>query len=569
MTRIAIDPITRIEGHLRIEVEVEDGKVKDAWSTGTMFRGLETIIQGRDPRDAWMFAQRACGVCTTVHALASVRSVEAALGIVIPPNARLVRNMIGASQFVHDHVVHFYHLHALDWVDVVSATTADPAKASQLQLSLSDWKNSSTSYFQGVQDRLKTFVGSGQLGPFANGYWGHPAYKLSPEANLMAVAHYLEALEWQRSIVRIHAILGGKNPHPQTYVVGGMALRMAPDAPTGLNTRSADQIAAYITTAQEFVRKVYLPDVAYIAKQYPEWASIGQGIGNYLVYGDFADSSGDESTFLFPRGRIVGRNLSKVKPVDQQKIAEMVAHSWYEYSSGGADESKHPWDGETKPRYEGPSPPFETLEGYEKYTWLKAPRYEGEGYEVGPLARMLVGYAAGNGPIKSAVDDLLGKLGAGPDALFSTLGRVAARAIETQILVDKLPGWLDELRRNMASGQLAVANNDLWDPARWPAEAKGWGSEEAPRGALGHWVVIRDKKVANYQLVVPSTWNGSPRDAGGQRGAWEQALIGTPVADPAQPVEILRTVHSFDPCMACAVHVYDPRSGSSTNVRVV
>ncbi len=566
MTRIAIDPITRIEGHLRIEVEVDGGTVKDAWSTGTMFRGLENIIRGRDPREAWVFAQRACGVCTTVHALASVRAVESALGVEIPENAHLVRNIIAGSQFVHDHVVHFYHLHALDWVDVVSATTADPAKTSTLQKSLSDWKNNSPEYFQGVLDRLKTFVGSGQLGPFAFGYWGHPAFRLSPEANLMAVAHYLEALEWQRGIVRIHAILGGKNPHPQTYAVGGMALRMAPDAPTGLNRTSAGQIASAITAAREFVDRVLIPDVTYVAKQYSDWAKYGTGIGNYLTYGDFSDSPGDTSSLLFPPGRIVGRNLGKVEPVDQQRIAETVAHSWYTYTKGDA---LHPFEGETQPKYTGPNPPFETLEGHEQYSWLKAPRYDGKAYEVGPLARVLVAYAAGKQPVVDAVDGFLRSSGLGKEALFSTLGRIAARALETKLLADRLQGWLDRLTANMDAGKLVIADTSRWDPSSWPAEAKGWGYEEAPRGALGHWVVVRDGKVQNYQMVVPSTWNGSPRDGAGQRGAWEEALLGTPIADPEQPLEVLRTVHSFDPCMACAVHVFDPSGRASVEIQVV
>ena len=566
MTRIAIDPITRIEGHLRIEVEVDGGTVRDAWSSGTMFRGLENILRGRDPRDAWMLAQRACGVCTTVHALASVRAVEAALGITIPQNAHLVRNLIAGSQFVHDHVVHFYHLHALDWVDVVSATNADPAKTAALQQSLSDWKNNSPTYFQGVLDRLKGFIGTGQLGPFAFGYWGHPAYRLSPEANLLAVAHYLEALEWQRGIVRIHAILGGKNPHPQTYAVGGMALRMANDAPTGLNRTTAGQIASAIAAAKEFVDKVLIPDVAYIAGEYRDWAAYGRGIGNYLVYGDFSDRPGDAASLIFPPGRIIGRDLSKVEPVDQEKIAETVAHSWYSYSSG---DQKHPYEGETRPEYTGPNPPYETLADSEAYSWLKAPRYDGRAYEVGPLARVLVAYASGRAEVKAAVDGFLSRTGLGKDALFSTLGRIAARALETQILVNHLQGWLDQLVANMNGGQLQIADSASWQPGSWPAEARGWGAEEAPRGALGHWVVVKNQKIENYQLVVPSTWNGSPRDAGGNRGAWEESLIGTPIADPEQPIEVLRTVHSFDPCMACAVHVFDPTGGASTEIRVV
>jgi Ni,Fe-hydrogenase I large subunit len=569
MTRIAVDPITRIEGHLRIEVEVNDGKVTDAWSSGTMFRGLELILKGRDPRDAWVFAQRACGVCTTVHALASVRSVENALGLRIPRNARLVRNLIAGSQYVQDHVIHFYHLHALDWVDVVSALKADPAATSTLAQSISDHALSSAAYFKGVKDKLGTFVASGQLGPFANGYWGHPAYKLPPEANLLAVAHYLEALEWQRQVIRIHALLGSKNPHPQTYAVGGMALALDPNSTTALNERGLSEIAELIADAQRFVDEVYIPDVLAVAGFYKDWAGIGAGIGNYMSYGEFPeDDSGLPGGFYLPRGRIMGRDLGSVQTVDQAAVAETVSHSYYTYDAGDAT-PLHPYDGQTNPAYAGPKPPFDTLEGHDKYSWLKAPRYLDEPMEVGPLARMLVAYGSGHADVKQAVDGVLATLGVGPEALFSTLGRIAARAIETQLIVHRLGRWLTDLTDNLATGDLAIADVSMWDPASWPAEAQGFGFEEAPRGSLGHWVKIKNQAIENYQLVVPSTWNGSPRDAKGRRGAWEEALIGTPVADPNRPVEILRTVHSFDPCMACAVHVYDPSQSSSVEIRVV
>ena len=569
MTRIVVDPITRIEGHLRIEIEVANGVVSDAWSSGTMFRGLELILKGRDPRDAWVFAQRACGVCTTVHALASVRSVENALGLRIPRNARLVRNLIAGTQYVQDHVIHFYHLHALDWVDVVSALKADPAATATLAQSISDHPLSSAKYFKGVRDKLSTFVASGQLGPFANGYWGHPGYRLPPEANLLAVAHYLEALEWQRQVIRIHALLGSKNPHPQTYVVGGMALALDPNSTTALNARGLSEIAELIVEAQRFVDEVYIPDVLAVAGFYKDWAGIGKGIGNYMSYGEFPeDDSAQPSGFYLPQGRIMGRNLGKIETVTQDAVAETVAHSYYTYE-GGDTTARHPWDGQTKPAYTGPKPPFESLEGYDKYSWLKAPRYQDEPMEVGPLARMLVAYASGHADVKRAVDRVLGTLGVGPEALFSTLGRIAARAVETQLIVHRLGRWLSDLTDNLDTGDLAIADGTKWDPATWPAEAQGWGFEEAPRGSLGHWIKIKDQAIDNYQLVVPSTWNGSPRDAKGRRGAWEEALIGTPVADPSQPLEILRTVHSFDPCMACAVHVYDPSAGSSVQITVV
>ncbi|GAB4546093.1 MAG: nickel-dependent hydrogenase large subunit [Anaerolineales bacterium] len=552
MARIAIDPITRIEGHLRIEVQVEGGAVKDAWASSTMFRGVENILKGRDPRDAWAITQRFCGVCTTVHAFASVRAVEDALGIVIPNNARILRNLIEGIQFVQDHVIHFYHLHALDWVDVVSAVGADAKKTSELAQSISDWHNSSEDYFQGVKDKLAKFVKSGQLGPFANAYWGHPAYKLPPEANLMAVAHYLEALDWQRDVIRAHALLGAKNPHLQTYLVGGMATPIDPTSQAAINADTIAMLKGYFNTAKEFVEKVYLQDLLAIAPFYLEWASIGGGVGNYLAYGEFRDADGVP---YFPQGYILNKDLSKVYPVDHSKITEHVSHSWYEYS----DESKglHPWEGETNPKYTGPKPPYNFLDVEGKYTWMKAPRLSEHPMEVGPLARMLVGYASGQPDIKKTVDFVLNKLGAGPEALFSTLGRTAARCIETVLLVSKLNEWVDELAANIKSGDLAIHANELWDPKNWPAEAKGWGYIEAPRGALGHWIHIKDQKILNYQAVVPSTWNASPRDSHLQAGPYEAALVGTPIADEKMPLEVLRTVHSFDPCIACGVHLLD------------
>jgi hydrogenase large subunit len=569
MTRIAIDPITRIEGHLRIEVEVQDGQVTDAWSSGTMFRGIEMILRNRDPRDAWVFAQRICGVCTTVHALASVRSVENALGITIPDNARLIRNVIAGSQLVQDHVVHFYHLHALDWVDVTLALKADPGATSTLAQSISTWPKSSRTYFKGVQDRLKAFVNSGQLGLFANGYWGHPAYKLPPEANLLGVAHYPEALDWQRDFIRIHAVLGGKNPHPQSYLVGGMATALNLDNEATVNADRLSLLAQSFQRGQDFVSQVYLPDVLAIASFYKDWARIGAGLGNYMAYGDYpSDVQNIPDTYFFPGGLILGRNLTSIPPVDQQQVAEYVAHSWYTYNEGDGV-GLHPWKGETQPNYTGPQPPYEFLHTDGKYSWLKSPRYEGHAVEVGPLPRMLMAYAQGKTYVTQPVNSVLKQLQVDATALFSTLGRVAARAIEAQVMVNQLPVWLSQLEENMGRGDLRIHEVDHWDPGTWPKEGFGWGHHEAPRGSLAHWVHIKDGTIANYQAVVPSTWNAGPRDAQGQRVAYEAALIGTPVANPEQPVEILRTVHSFDPCMACAVHVMDPKGREYANVRVV
>ncbi len=563
MARIVIDPITRIEGHLRIEVEVEDGIVTNAWSSSTMWRGIETILKGRDPREAWAFTQRFCGVCTTVHALASVRAVENALGIEVPNNARILRNLIAGSQHVHDHVIHFYHLHALDWVDIVSALDADSIATSDLAQSISDWPKSSSDYFQGVQDRIRAFVDSGQLGPFANAYWGHSAYKLPAEANLMAVAHYLEALDWQREYARIHALLGGKNPHLQTFLVGGMSTPIDPNSQHALNADSIALLQGLQAQANQFVQQVYLPDVLAVAPFYLDWAGIGEGVGNYLCYGDFPDADG---SLWFPAGAIMNQDLANLIPVDHEEIAEYVTHSWYSYDDDSLP--KHPYVGETNPNYTGPQPPYDYLETDGKYSWVKAPRFRDEPMEVGPLAHMLVGYASGQEEIQSTVGSVLDTLGVGPEALFSTLGRTAARCIETVIIGNKMSEWIGELAGAMAEGDYAIHENSMWDPENWPAETMGYGFHEPPRGALGHWVHIKDKKIENYQAVVPSTWNASPRDANGKMGPYEAALIGTPIANPEMPLEVLRTIHSFDPCLACAVHVLDAEGREVTQINV-
>lgn len=570
MAKIVVDPLTRIEGHLRIEAEFSGGKIAEAWSSGTMFRGIETILKGRDPRDAWVFTQRICGVCTTVHAICSVRAVEDALGIQVPPNARMIRNIIEAIQYVQDHVIHFYHLHALDWVDIVSALDADPAKTAQLAQSISDWPKSSADYFKGIKERVASFVKTGQLGPFANAYWGHPAYKLPPEANLMAVAHYLEALEWQREVIKAHAILGGKNPHLQTYVVGGMACPVDPNSQAGLNADGIAFLKDLFTKAKVFVEQVYVPDVLAVAPFYLDWAGIGEGLGNFLSFGDFplTDTRGSDSPgdLFLPRGVILNRDLSTVHPVDQKAVTEYVSHSWYSY--GDDREVKHPWEGETRPNYTGPKPPYEYLDTNKKYSWLKAPRYNDQAVEVGPLSRMLVAYAAGHERVKYWVDAVLTKLGAGPEALFSTLGRTAARCIETVVMAEQLIPWTDELAANLGKGDLRVHEQKHWDPSTWPAKAEGWGWTEAPRGALGHWVKIKNGQIENYQCIVPTTWNASPRDANGQAGAYEASLVGTQVADPEKPLEILRTIHSFDPCIACAVHLVEPQGRKIKSFRV-
>ena len=579
--RVVVDPVTRIEGHMRVEVNLDENNViRNAVSTGTMWRGLEVILKGRDPRDAWAFTERICGVCTGTHALTSVRAVEDALGIDIPENANSIRNIMQLCLQVHDHLVHFYHLHALDWVDVVSALSADPKATSALAQSISSWPNSSPGYFRDIQNRLKKFVESGQLGPFMNGYWGNPAYKLPPEANLMAVTHYLEALDFQKEIVKIHTIFGGKNPHPN-WLVGGMPCAINMDgvgAVGAINMERLNLVSSIIDRCIEFVDQVYLPDLQAIASFYKDW-TYGGGLSSLSVmsYGDIPDRANDytASNLLLPRGVIINGDLTKVHEVDlrdPEEIQEFVNHSWYKY----ADETKglHPWDGVTEPDFtlgpktQGTKTNIKSLDEEGKYSWIKSPRWKGHAMEVGPLSRYIIGYVQGNPEFKEPTDKLLTDLGLPLQALFSTLGRTAARGLEASWAAHKMRYFFDKMIANIKAGDSSTANVDKWDPSRWPKEAKGVGFTEAPRGALGHWIKIKDGKIDNYQAVVPTTWNGSPRDGQGQIGAFEASLMNTPVAVADQPLEILRTLHSFDPCLACSTHVMSPDGQEMTTVKV-
>jgi hydrogenase large subunit len=568
--RVIIDPITRIEGHLRIEINVDQQNViRNAVSVGTMWRGLETILKGRDPRDAWAFAQRICGVCTGVHAMASVRAVEDALGIQIPANANLIRNILHYTLYVQDHLVHFYHLHALDWVDVVSALKADPKATSELAQSISPWPKSSPGYFAEIKNRLSKFVGSGQLGPFRNGYWGHPGYKLPAEANLMAVAHYLEALDFQREIVKIQSVLAGKNPHPH-WLVGGVpsAINVHNSGAVGaLNIERINMVAEIARKARDFIAQVYIPDLLTIASFYKEWTQWGGGLSsmNLMAYGEFPTKPNDDSnsSLALPRGAIIGGDLKNIHEVDLRDpntIKEYADHSWYSYPN--AQEGLHPWDGVTECNFKlGPSGKIVDgklvmVDEGGAYSYVKAPRFKGEAMEVGPLARLVVAYAMGRKDVQELVDGALRKLDLPLTALFSTLGRTAARGLECQWAADRLVETVDQLISNIYNGIIDTANTTKWEPQTWPSVAKGVGFCEAPRGALGHWAVIQDGKLANYQCVVPTTWNASPRDPSGKIGAYEAALLGVPMHDPSQPLEVLRVIHSFDPCLACATHLY-------------
>jgi len=579
--RVVVDPVTRIEGHMRCEVNVDENNViRNAVSTGTMWRGLEVILKNRDPRDAWAFTERICGVCTGTHALTSVRAVEDALGIEIPENANSIRNIMQLTLQAHDHLVHFYHLHALDWVDVVSALKADPKATSALAQSISSWPNSSPGYFRDVQTRIRKFVESGQLGPFMNGYWGSPAYKLPPEANLMAVTHYLEALDFQKEIVKIHTIYGGKNPHPN-WLVGGVpcAINVNDTGAVGaVNMERLNLVSHIIDRTIDFIDNVYLPDLLAIAGFYKDWL-YGGGLSatNVLSYGDIPDRANDNSSEnqLLPRGAIINGNLKEIHDVDlrdPEQVQEYVAHSWFKYP----DESKglHPWDGITEPNYElGPNTKgtrtrIEAIDENAKYSWIKAPRWRGHAMEVGPLARYIIGYAKGIPEFKEPVEYVLKTLDVPVTALFSTLGRTAARGLEASWAAHRMKYFQDKLIANIKAGDSSTANVDKWEPSTWPKEAKGVGTTEAPRGALGHWVRIKNGRIDNYQCVVPTTWNGSPRDPAGNIGAFEASLMNTPLADPEQPVEILRTLHSFDPCLACSTHVMSEDGQELTRVKV-
>ncbi len=566
--KITVDPLTRIEGHLRIEVEVEGDQVREAWASPQMWRGIEVILKGRDPRDAWAFTQRICGVCTTVHALASVRAVENALGLEIFLNAQYVRNIILASHGMQDHIVHFYQLSAFDWVDVLSALKADPRRTAALAQGLSPWSGNSVTRFKAVQERLKNFVESGQLGPFANGYWGHPAMKLSPEVNLLAVSHYLEALDYQYKLNQVVALFGGKSPHIQTVVVGGVALAINPDNEATLNLERLMWAQKLLQEIRDFVHQVYLPDAIAISAFYADWFNYGEGVKNYLAVPDMPlDTKGER--FDLPGGTIFDGDLSTVTAIKSfndpyfiENVTETITHSWYE-----GDWTKHPWEEETVPHYTGFQP-----EG--KYSWAKAPRFKGKPMQVGPLAQVLIGYALGHKLTKKWVDYALGmvseisKRRVSIKALCSTPGRHLARAIRAAILADLALKHLDLLIQNIAQGDLEVF--PYQDPPQFPSGViKGVGFHEAPRGALSHWVVIKDGRIENYQAVVPSTWNASPRDGNGQRGPYEASLIGNPVLDPERPLEVLRTVHSFDPCIACAVHVLNQKHEEIIKVKAL
>ncbi len=557
--RIVVDPITRIEGHLRIDCDIKNGEVSKAWSSGQMWRGIEPILLNRDPRDAWIYTQRICGVCTTVHAITSVRAVENALNMEVPLNAQYIRNMIIAAHGIHDHIVHFYHLSALDWVDIVSALSADPVAASKLAQSLSPWPNNGVQELKAVQDRLKSFVNTGQLGIFANGYWGHEAMKLPPEVNLIAAAHYLEAFEYQRIANQIVSILGAKTPHIQNLAVGGVANAINPDDQSTLNLERLIYVKTLMDKLQKFLREVYLVDLAAVGALYAHWLPYGAGVMNYLSVPDFPmDTKG--TTFGTPGGYIPNGDIGKFHaianfddPYFESNVKESIKHSWYD-----GDWTRHPYKEETVPKYTD-------FQDDGKYSWVKSPSFAGEPAQVGPLANVLGMVAAGHKPTTAYVNLALEKISAiagtkvGVAALHSTLGRHAARCVRAQVLYDVLGDNYDALVANIAGGDFTTFNAPVFPKG----EQTGFGFHEAPRGTLSHWVVIEDGKIKNYQCVVPSTWNAGPRNQDDKPGPYEASLVGNPIADADRPLEVLRTIHSFDPCLACAIHLHD---NTKTNI---
>jgi len=564
-TRITVDPVTRIEGHLRIDCEVDNGKIVNAWSSGQMWRGIEQIVTGRDAREAWLFAQRICGVCTTVHAMASVRAVENALDLEIPLNAQYIRNMIVAAHCVHDNIVHFYHLSALDWVDIVSALKADPDQASRIANGVSSWHLNSAQSLREVQQRLQALVDSGQLGIFANGYWGHPAMKLPPEINLIAAAHYLQALEYQRKANQVVAILGSKTPHIQNLAVGGVANPINLDSQSTLTLERLYHIKRLIGELGDFVRHAYLVDVAIVGAYYGDWAQYGAGVTDYLSVPEMPmDTRGTE--FAMPGGIIKNGDLASYQPISgfhdkyfQEGVAESNKHAWYRNKG-----PLHPWEGETEPEYTD-------FEDDGKYSWVKAPTFHGERMQVGPLGNVLAMVAAGYEPAVRYLNEMTDRIKAisGSEfplsGLHSTIGRHAARAIRCAVLYENLETQWQALMDNIGKGDMDTYNRPVFPKG----EVRGVGIHEAPRGTLSHWVVIENGIIKNYQAVVPSTWNAGPRNDKDELGPYEASLLDNPVADEHKPLEVIRTVHSFDPCLACAIHLADTERREIVKVKAL
>jgi hydrogenase large subunit len=554
-TRVVIDPLTRIEGHLRIELQTENGRVTDAFACTTQFRGIENVMKGRDPRDAWAFVQRICGVCTFTHGLASCAAVEDALGYAVPTQARLIRDLMMRTQIIQDHVIHFYHLQALDWVNVAAALKADPVEAAAIGTSLSNWPGNAVGALREVKNQITSLVESSQLSIFTNGYWDHPAYRLPPEVDLLAVAHYLQALTFQREMIRLHTVFGGKNPHPN-LLVGGMASPINMDNEWTINQVRIDQLRSIVASSVTFCEQAYYPDVLAILSFYKDWFNIGAANPNFLALGEAGTWCSGDPNGKLPAGLLLDGDLQKVVPFDLNKIAEYISSAWYQYTVGD-DKGLQPWDGQTNANYTGPKPPYQWLSDQQRYTWDKAPRYDGRAIQVGPVARILLAYVQRDPVVVEMLDEAMAKLGFSIEQMNSTAGRTLARALESVIVARRMQAQFNEFTGRIASGDTIVFNPDKWDPSTWPSKSRGVSFIEAPRGTLSHWVRIENGVFSNYQCIVPTTWNASGRDPSGQMGPFEYSLAAGgnhPLVDRDKPLEALRTIHSFDPCMSCAVH---------------
>jgi len=552
MKKIVIDPVTRIEGHLRVEVMVDESNtVREAYVSGQLFRGIETILKNRDPRDAGLLAGRICGVCTNSHFRAAVSAVEDAYALEVPGNAGIIRDLMTLALFLQDHVVHFYHLHALDFVDVTKALEADPSKANETAYNYTDdpFRNSQTHYKE-VQSKLQNFINAGKLGPFSNACWGHSSYKLNSEENLILLSHYLEALKFQTSISKAVAIFGGKTPHPQSIVVGGVSSTM-----DMLNPARVNDYLFLIKEAKEFIDRAYMPDMKLLVHAYRDEIKkgIGRANGNFISVGGFTFGEGK----LFESGIIFGHDLNAVQPFDQEKISEHVERAWYE--------EKDP----QTPCYTdfNDDGTLKTEKNSDKYSWVKAPRYDGQTMECGPLARLLVTYAQGNAMLKPYVDTFLKETGLELMDLSTTMGRNAARAIETQYIAEYLFKFVSDLLQN-----INYYDTETWgryDFKTLPETAKGNTFFEVPRGVLAHFISIEAQKIANYSVIAPTTWNATPKNSDGKRGAYEEALIGLKISDRDKPLEVLKIIRSFDPCLACAVHVIDAKGRSLHRYKIL
>ncbi|MCW8954235.1 MAG: nickel-dependent hydrogenase large subunit [Sulfurimonas sp.] len=548
--KIVIDPITRIEGHLRAEVEVdEDGVVKEAYVSGQLFRGIETILKNRDPRDAGLMAGRICGVCTNSHFRGAITCVEDAYSIEVPKNAEIIRDLVSMALFIQDHVVHFYHLHSLDFVDVTSALTADAKLTSKEAHKYSDrpFRNSHAHYKQ-VIAKLQNFVKAGKLGPFSNGYWGHSDYKLTPEQNLVLISHYLEALKFQTNISKAIAIFGGKTPHPQTLVVGGVT-----SVADMLNPARLNDYLFIIKEAKEFVDRAYLPDMKLIATAYRDEikAGLGRANGNFMCVGGY-EFEGERK--LFCSGIVYNHDLENIHEFDESKISEEVDRAWYK-EDGEVEYTDLNEDGSLK-----------TAKNDDKYSWIKAPRYDGKTMETGPLARVLISYKKENKLINSFVDEFLKDTELELMDLSCTIGRNAARAIESGYICEYILKLVSRLIQN-----IKYYDTDTWtkyDFEKLPKQTKGRSFLEVPRGVLCHFVNIKEAKIDNYSVIAPTTWNATPKNFDNLRGAYEEALIGIKIADTSKPLEVLKVLHSFDPCLACAVHIIDTNGNELSSYKI-